>query len=411
MSKDSFDFLNSQIWLKYTQERYLPLDDIKYRLEELGILKDSWFEIKQQVLNFRKMGAIVLNVDNINKTFWYYPSDCIYKKLYQIEKLGFSLLHQIEDHSVLKDEFVNHSLTEEAVTSSIYEGANTTRARAKELIAIGHRARDKDEQMLINNYKAMQWIKKKFSLPISNNLILRIHEVITDKTLEDCGQFRDGVVYVGRHEGVSHSKITKTLEEITYLITNHPRFFNNGLNRLVQSILFHYFIAYVHPFFDGNGRSARALFYLSAMKNNLKFVELLSISASLKHGSRYERSFNLVKKYEFDLTYFIDFCLDSLISALHHTHRRIVYLKKISSLADVIRINNYQIMLLQKMTLNKYKPVTIEECAKSINKSRELVRKDLKDLVRKELLREDKKGNKHIYYIQSKVLSKKLRML
>ena len=411
MSEDSFDFLNSRVWLKYTQERYLPLDDIKYRLEILGILKDSWPKIRQQVLNFRKMGAIVFNLDSVGKTFWYYPSDCIYKKLYQIEKLGFSLLQKIENRCVFKNELVDHSLTEEAVTSSIYEGANSTRAKAKELIAISPQARNRDEQMLINNYKAMQWIKKNFSLPISNDLILRIHEIITDKTLEDCGQFRDGVVYVGKHEGVSHSKITKTLEEITHLITNHPRFFNNGLNRLIQSILFHYFIAYVHPFFDGNGRAARALFYLSAMKNDLKFIELLSISASLKHESKYERAFDLVKRHDLDLTYFIDFCLDSLISALHHTHRRIVYLKSISRLTDIIGINNYQIMLLQKMTLNKYKPVTIEEYAKSINKSRELARKDLKDLVKKELLREDKKGNKHIYYIQSKVLSKKLKVL
>ena len=410
MSKDDFHFLSSQVWLRYTQERYLPLDEIKYRLESLGIQKDSWHEVRQQVLSFRKMGAVIFNLDSIGKTFWYYPADCIYKKLYQIEKLGISLFYQIENHSAFKNEFINYSLTEESVTSSIYEGANSTRAKAKELIAIGHRAKNKDEQMLINNYQAMQWIKKNFSLPISNNLILRIHKIITDKTLkEGCGQFRNDVVYVGKHEGVLYSKITKTLEEITYLITNHPRFLN-GLDKLMQSIFFHYFIAYVHPFFDGNGRTARTLFYLSAMKNNLKFVELLSISANLKHGSKYERSFDLVKKHELDLTYFIDFCLDSLIFALNQTYQRVTYLKNISKLG-IIEVNNHQILLLQKMTLNKYKPITIEEYAESINKSRELARKDLKDLVKKKLLREGKKGKKYVYYIENKVLSQKLKML
>ena len=411
MSKDSFDFLNSQIWLKYTQERYLPLEDIKYRLEGLGILKENWSEIKQQVLNFRKMGAVVFNLDSMGQTFWYYPSDCIYKKLYQIEKLSFSLINKIENHDVFKEEFVNYSLIEEAVTSSIYEGANSTRTKAKELIATGHQARDKDEQMLINNYRTMQWIKKNFDFPISNKLILRIHEMITDKTLEEgCGQFRDGVVYIGKHEGIPYNQVAEALKEVTQIITNHPRLLN-GQCVLIQSILFHYFIAYIHPFFDGNGRSARALFYLSAMKNNLKFVEMLSISAGLKHGSRYERSFDLVKKYEFDLTYFIDFCLDLLLFALHHTHRRIAYLEDILRLIDVMEMNYHQVILLQKMTLNKHKPVTIEEYAESIDKSRELARKDLKDLVQKEFLREDKKGKKHVYYIQSKVLSKKLRLI
>ena len=410
MSEDSFNFLNSQIWFKYTQERYLPLDDIKYRLEGLGILKKDWPKIRQQVLNFRKMGAVIFNLDSIGKTFWYYPSDCIYKKLYQIEKLGFSLFHQVENHSVFKDEFVDHSLIEEAITSSIYEGANSTRTKAKELIAIGNRAKDKDEQMLINNYRTMQWIKKNFSLPISNKLILRIHEMITEKTLEEgCGQFRDDVVYIGKHEGMPYNQVTKALEEVIQIITNHPRLLNRQCS-LIQSILFHYFIAYIHPFFDGNGRSARALFYLSAMKNNLKFLELLSISASLRHGSKYERSFDLVKKYELDLTYFIDFCLDLLLFALHHTYRRITYLKDILRFIDVMEINYHQVTLLQKMTLNKYKPITIEEYAGSINKSRELARQDLKDLVKKKLLREDKKGKKHVYYIQSQILSKKLKV-
>ena len=296
------------------------------------------------------------------------------------------------------------------MTSSIYEGANSTRTKAKELIATGHQAQDKDEQMLINNYKTMQWIKKNFSLPISNKLILRIHEMITDKTLEEgCGQFRDGVVYIGKHEGIPYNQVTKALEEVTQMITDHPRLLN-GQGVLIQSILFHYFVAYIHPFFDGNGRSARALFYLSAMKNNLKFIEMLSISAGLKRGSKYERSFDLVKKYEFDLTYFIDFCLDLLLFALHHTHRRIAYLKDILRLIDVMGMNYHQVILLQKMTLNKYKPITIEEYAEDINKSRELARKDLKGLVKKELLREDKKGKKHVYYIQSQILSKKLKI-
>ena len=410
MSKDNFDFLNSQIWLKYTQERYLPLDDIKYRLEGLDILKEDWSKIRQQILSFRKMGAVVFDLGSIGKTFWYYPSDCIYKKLYQIEKLGFSLLNQIENHGTLKNEFINYSLIEEAVTSSIYEGVNSTRTKAKELIAIGNQAKDKDEQMLINNYKTMQWIKKNFSLPISNKLILRIHEMITDKTLEEgCGQFRDDVVYIGKHEGIPYNQVTKALEEVTQMITDHPRLLNRQCV-LIQSILFHYFVAYIHPFFDGNGRSARALFYLSTMKNNLKFVEMLSISAGLKHGSKYERSFELVKKHEFDLTYFIDFCLDLLVFALHHTHRRVAYLKDILRLIDVMGMNYHQVTLLQKMTLNKYKPITIEKYAEDINKSRELARKDLKELVKKELLREDKKGKKHVYYIQSQTLSKKLKI-
>ena len=57
-SKEEFEFLNSDLWLKYTQNKYTPLDDIKYRLDKLGISKSNWPELKQKIQTFRKMGAI-----------------------------------------------------------------------------------------------------------------------------------------------------------------------------------------------------------------------------------------------------------------------------------------------------------------------------------------------------------------
>ena len=56
-SKDDFEFLNSSVWLKYTQERYVPLKDIKHRLDTLGIENGDWPELKQKITYFRKMGT------------------------------------------------------------------------------------------------------------------------------------------------------------------------------------------------------------------------------------------------------------------------------------------------------------------------------------------------------------------
>ena len=65
------------------------------------------------------------------------------------------------------------------------------------------------------------------------------------------------------------------------------------------------------------------------MQNNLKFLELLSISADLKqHGNKYETSFDLVQKYDLDLTYFIDFCLDSLLNAIKQVEKKVEFLIK-----------------------------------------------------------------------------------
>ncbi len=409
-SKKEFEFLNSDLWLKYTQERYVPLEDIRYRLEKLGISAGDWPKVKKKVQTFRKMGAIPFFFNSLDKKFWYFPSDSINRKLHKVESVGNRLYDLIENHNSFKKEFFTNATIEEAITSAIYEGANTTRAKAKALIASNEKPKNRDEFMLINNYETMKWIKENTKHPITNALVLKIHETVSANTLEGddvsfCGKFRNDSVYIGNHEGVLHTKIEESLKEAINLTTNNPRF----LHALIKGILLHYFIAYIHPFFDGNGRTARTFFYVQAIKNNLKFVELLSISADLKeHGKRYEKSFDLVKEHEHDMTFFIDFCLDSLITAIAKVERKIDYLRSIADFIETEGLNKNQVSLLQRMAINKFSTISIEKHAENISKSREIARQELKDLTEKGFLREIKLGKKHTYYIKSKNIKKKI---
>ena len=179
---------------------------------------------------------------------------------------------------------------------------------------------------------------------------------------------------------------------------------------MIKAILLHYFIAYIHPFFDGNGRAARTVFYFEAIKTNLQFVELLSVSADLKeHGKRYERSFDLVQEHELDMTFFIDSCLDSLMLALKRVEEKINYLMDISNLMKSAGINQNQVGLLQRVALNKYRAISIEEYAAQIGKSRELARRELKDLLLKGFLKERKKGKKFVYFVLSRELKARVK--
>ena len=412
-AKTEFNFLNSDLWLKYTQSKYIPIEDIQYRLDKLNISKKDWLQLKKKILKYRKMGSVPFFLNTLNKKFWYFPADCINKKIHKIESLGNSLFDKIENQKTFKQEFIANVAIEEAVTSAIYEGANSTRDKSKTLIASGKKPKNKDEWMLVNNYMAMDWIKKNSQQVCSVELILKIHKIIVHNTLKGpdasfSGQFRNDTIFIGDHEGVSYKKLKLVVNEMIQTIVDHPRF----LHGLVKSILFHYFIAYTHPFFDGNGRTARTLSYFIGMQNNLKFLELLSISADLKqHGNRYETSFDLVQKYDLDLTYFIDFCLDALLNAVKKVEAKVKFLINISLLKDQIDINLNQICMLQKMALNKYKKVSIENYAKGINKSREIARQELKFLCEKSLLKEEKHGKKYVYSIQSKTLKEMIRKL
>ena len=406
--KDDFEFLNSEIWIKYTQQRYVPLEDIKYRLNQRDSLRDDWIKLRGTIQIHRKMGAVPFFINSIDKKFWYFPSDSINQKILQINDIGQTLYDKIEHHASFKEEFLTNASVEEAVTSAIYEGVNSTRAQARAFIALNKKPDNKDQQMLVNNYNGMKWIKENATFPITHELIQKIHHMATENTLESddknfCGRYRNDKVYIGSHEGIPHNKIENALQEIMELTTNHSRFIHD----LIKGILLHYFIAYIHPFFDGNGRTARTLFYFMAIKNNLKFLELLSISAGLKdHGKRYERSFDLVMNHDLDMTFFIDYCLDSLLKALNEVEKKVHYLIHLSKIMQNEGFNSKQISLIQKMALNKHKSISIEEYAASIEKSREMARLELRGLKEKEYLNGNETGKKYLYTVNSKIHKK-----
>ena len=268
--------------------------------------------------------------------------------------------------------------------------------------------------MLYNNYIAMEWIKKNKLKIISNEIINDVHEIVTKNTLaeEDAdfsGKFRNDRVFVfssqgeKKHEGIKHDTIETTMDEAIHVVTSHARY----INPVIESILLHYFIAYIHPFFDGNGRTARTIFYFSAMKKNLKFIELLSVSAYLKlHGRQYEKSFEKVVNNELDITYFIDFNLDALLKAIGVVEKKVAYLISIINLMEKLKLSQNQVGLLQRLALNKFKRVSIEDYSERIKKSREIARQELKQLHALKLLKEQKDGKKFMYQIDREELRK-----
>ena len=81
--------------------------------------------------------------------------------------------------------FMVNSLIEEAIASSQLEGASTTRAVAAEMIRAGRRPRDRSEQMILNNYRAMEAVRRLQDEPLTEQAVLNLHAVLTVDTLDD----------------------------------------------------------------------------------------------------------------------------------------------------------------------------------------------------------------------------------
>lgn len=214
-----------------------------------------------------------------------------------------------------KEQYLVGSLMEEAIYSSQMEGAATTRKVAKEMLRKKMTPKDKSQQMIANNYQTIQFIVSHKDALLTPELLLQIHQLMTEHTMQDpqeAGCFRSNNDVVVEN-GITHETvhIPPTYEEIPNFVEDLCRFFNEQdapqfIHPIIRGIIIHFMVAYVHPFADGNGRTARALFYWYMLKQGYWLTEYLSISRVIaKSKKSYEKAFLYTESDGMDMGYFV----------------------------------------------------------------------------------------------------------
>ena len=219
-----------------------------------------------------------------------------------------------------KQYYLLSSIMEEAIASSQMEGASTTRKVAKEMLRKQSKPKDKSQQMILNNYNTIRYLSEHKNDNLSPELLLTIHKQITEKTLDnpkDEGQFRsDNNIYVVNgitgevaHEPPSFRQIKKVVQQLCRFINEDKEF----IHPIIKAIILHFMISYLHPFVDGNGRTARSLFYWYMLKKGYWLTEYLSISRIIyKSKTQYEKAFLYTEHDDFDLGYFVHLYTDKI---------------------------------------------------------------------------------------------------
>lgn len=214
-----------------------------------------------------------------------------------------------------KEQYLVGSLMEEAIYSSQMEGAATTRKVAKEMLRKKMTPKDKSQQMIANNYQTIQFIVSHKDALLTPELLLQIHQLMTEHTMQnpqEAGCFRSNNDVVVEN-GITHETvhIPPTYDEIPNFVEDLCRFFNEQdapqfIHPIIRGIIIHFMVAYVHPFADGNGRTARALFYWYMLKQGYWLTEYLSISRVIaKSKKSYEKAFLYTEADDMDMGYFV----------------------------------------------------------------------------------------------------------
>jgi Fic family protein len=306
-----------------------------------------------------------------------------------------------------KEQYLIRSLAEEAITSSQLEGANTTRRVGKEMIRRARAPRNRGERMILNNYVMLQHLLEMRDVDLTKEHILNINRIATEGTLEDAagaGRFRrpDEPVVVGDTYGeVFHNPPpAQELDQRMEAMCDFANGVTPGefVHPVLRSMILHFWLAYDHPFIDGNGRTARALFYWSMIRRGYWLCEFIPISrVILKAPAKYGTAFLYTETDDSDLTYFLLYhsevlrqAIDDLHDYLDHRMRKLR--EAVAELKGLRSLNHRQRDLIHHALRHSGFLYTVRSHRSSHNVSYETARSDLMELTELGLLTKHKPG-------------------
>lgn len=375
--------------LKKINYDYFYWDKVKYQKSELTSV-ELWSLVKFSRFSNKKL----LNFKNVS--FTYTITDYIQRVLHQFDMniggyMGATSVIPEKD----KTRYLVSSIMEEAISSSQMEGANTTRKRAKEMLRKEQKPTNKSEQMIVNNYRTIKHIVANKSNELNSENLLDLHELVSNKTLdkpEEEGVFRkSNDIYIVNHQNSEVVHTPPDHSDIDILMSDLYQFFNHDdeddfTHPLLKGIIIHFMIGWIHPFTDGNGRTARALFYWYLLKKGYWLTEYLSISKIiLASKAQYEKAYLYTEADENDLSYFITYNLQVMEKAFEAL-KDYIQTKQMESLqiAHFVRIpfvNERQAQILKAVYDNSDIVFNTKEIQNRFTVSDYTARTDLNGLV------------------------------
>jgi Fic family protein len=393
--------------------RYLHWDELRHRQPPGNLSHEEWWA-GVKIARVNALKSIPLN-DPGGAPFRYMLPDPVLRLLHVIDQNasgGIQLTEEVTNPGT-RDRYIVNSLIEESITSSQLEGASTTAEVARDMLRSGRRPLDRSERMILNNFNAMRFVQENRTRPLTPDFVFELHRMVTDGTLDDAakaGRFRtdaDDIVVSDQYGNTLHTppreaELAARLEAMCAFANSKS---NDGsfMHPVVRAIVLHFWLAYDHPFVDGNGRTARALFYWSMLADRYWLAEYISVSRILKKApGQYARAFLFTETDENDLAYFIVYQLGVIECAIEelkaYLREKMAEIREVQSLLRRSADFNYrQLALLSHALKHPGRPYTVQSHQTSHGVSTATARNDLDDLAERRLLGKRRAGKAFVF--------------
>jgi len=271
-----------------------------------------------------------------------------------------------------------------------------------------------DEKELLNYKKAMDFISKYLGKndPLSEGVIRELHKIIVKDVRgenADPGSYRRIQNYVVNSRTREVVYTPPASLEVPHLMREFTEWINKAKDMspiLVAGIAQFQFV-HIHPFIDGNGRTARLLSTLILYKTGYDFKRLFTISEYYdKDRPSYYQAIQSVRNNNIDMTAWLGYFVEGLRSQMEEIQdkgKKIIVSEKIVKALAEYNLNLRQEKIIRYLVVNEQ--INNEQCQRLCESIRRTVTRDLASLVEKGLLL--RKGKlKGAYYILSSTVSK-----
>jgi len=407
-------------------EDYFHWDEVRRRRPPDSLSVEEWW-LGTKLIRQAQSKRIPLRDTNGNP-FQYVNTDLMQRSQRHVDLMTGGKIEMPEQitNPQTRDRYYISSLMEEAITSSQLEGAAVTRRDAKEMLRTQRKPRSEGEKMILNNYLTMRALQEFSRQKLTPELILEIHRLITDSTLEDpasAGRLRlpNEPIKVTDQLTDEILHIPPDAHELPGRINQMCAFANEQstktyIHPVIRAIILHFWLAYDHPFVDGNGRTARALFYWSMLRNDYWLFEFVSISTILRKAPvKYSRAYLFTETDDNDLTYFIHYNLEvierGVQELLAYVRRQTTEVRAVEDrLGSVRALNRRQKELLSHALRHPFERYTYQSHRDSHGISRQTARTDILGLFELGFLEQSHQG-RQLYFRPVKELDKVLGAL
>ena len=307
---------------------------------------------------------------------------------------------------------------QEAILRTVHNGThiegNPLEQAEVEKVLVGEdiSARDRDIQEILNYRQVLKFIDSKKDEPITQKILLEIHRLTTKKILKtnDSGKYRHTQVAVTNSKTGEISYTPPSPAQISELLRDFLFWLNRAtwqeIHPVIKAAITHYVVVAVHPFLDGNGRTARALSTLALFKEDYDIKKFFSIEeyfdrdAGAYYAVLQKTSDQSKKLWERDLTTWIEYFTQGLASELDRVRQKVKTLSvdaRLKGTMGQVPLNERQLKLVEYM--QKYGQVSNQEWRSLVPMvSDDTILRELKYLMKKGLVR--KRGRtKSAYYV------------